>query len=208
MLAGSIVLVVCIAACSDGGRAEQSAASVTLTVTPPVTTTIASAALSTTTVLLDTGTLPPTPLFGLFDEDHTFPSSADLEAAVAALRRDYPVVAEVPVAVPTGAPSGSMVRFVGSVSWDGVPNVLTIVSLDGAGLLSVGAIPDDFDVCSEPGMDWSPRQWRDDSNGCASTPAGAAITGEWSENGVGWRFFGNPTDEAGSVQLVETLLLL
>lgn len=208
-VAGLTALMVVAAACFDG---QSTAPSSLPSGAPPTsstaqlpTTTTAPRPPSTTTSLPDAGTVPPTPIFGLFDDRASFPSSADLESAVSSLRLEYPEVADVPIAVPTSAPSDSTVRFIGTVSWDHVPSVLTVISLNGSVLLSVGALPGDFVTCKEPGIDWSPRPWRKDSNGCV-TNEGA--TGEWSENGVSWRFEANPTDVDASLLIVEALRLL
>ena len=208
-VAGLTALMVATGGCSGvqsnatSSPVSRRPTTMTTTQLPSTTTTLSSA--TATTRISNIGTAPPTPIFGLYGDKATYPWSADLEAAVAALRVKYPAVADVPIAVPTSAPSGSTVRFIGTVSWDHVPSVSTIVSLDGSVLLSVGALPPDFATCKEPGIDWGPRPWRKDSNGCETN---GGSTGEWSENGVGWRFEANPTDVGPSLLLVEALRLL
>ena len=88
----------------------------TVTITSPPTTQTTAV---TRTVPTETATEPtpaPTPLFALFNVAETYAASDDLDAAIVALRIRYPAVAAVTIAVPTGAPAGTTVRFVGTLS--------------------------------------------------------------------------------------------
>lgn len=137
------------------------------------------------------GTIPPTPLFGLFDGEQTYAADTDLVAAVAALRASYPEVGDVPIAIPSAPPPGSTVRFVGMMSWDGVPDVVTIVGSDQPAAFTgftVGATADAHVACVGKGAGWVAHPWRSDPDGCADREAdGSIAAAEWTEQASGWR---------------------
>lgn len=133
------------------------------------------------------GTVPPRPLFGVFDSAETFAATDDLDAAVAALRASYPDIADVPIAVPTNAPPNTTVRFLGTITSDHQASVLTIVNIDDAQVFEMAALADPVMCAPSPGLTWRLAVIRGDPHGCVAVPPpGGSEYGQWTEGGEGW----------------------
>lgn len=137
----------------------------------------------------------PRPLFGLFDAEQTFATRADINAAVAALRVRYSAVAAIPIAVPTDAPADTTVRFVGTLSWDGQPSILTIVDVGGTQVFEASALPAVFVACApSPDAHWRTVTIRGDNHGCVSVSSpGGSEHGQWHEAPGAWWYSAEPT---------------
>ena len=153
-------------------------------------------------------TIAPTPLFGLFDDSQSFAADADLDAAVRALRVQFPEIGGAPVAVPSGIPAGATVRFVGWMTWDGHPSVHTGVELDGRQLVHIEVLPDDGPVCFAQGVEWTRRTVRDDRDACEYTPPNAVAFYEWREAASGWQATAIQPDISIALTLIEGLHIL
>ena len=173
----------------------------TVTINSPPTTPTTPTTAVTVTGPTETPTEPtpaPIPLFGLFDVANTFAASDDLDAAIVALRIRYPAVAAVTIAVPTGAPACTTVRFVGTLSWDGQPSVLTVVDVNGVQVFEASALPPEFVTCSpSPDAHWQTVTIRGDVDGCVSVSLpGGSPDGQWHEGSEAWSYRAEPA--AGS----------
>lgn len=137
-----------------------------------------------------TTTAAPVLVFGGVDNDEfTFAGDDDLDASVTALRDRYPEFASTPIAVPSDPPPDTSVKLLGYLSWDGKPQVVTLVAVGRTDVFSVTNVEPSESCEDRRAGPWQIEVVRGDAGACVRAGEGRAIQqGDWQEAGATFEY--------------------